>query len=248
MKELTTVQKKVQEWLSTPPADRNLEAGATLMLQITRNRILHQNVIRKGNFEKIEYVLRKYIGDKINLASSDASITIVENQLAAAEKKAAEVKIQLSKGKRSDHDSLPGEIQTIYDYNVDMYHVMRSLHEKLKIMSETEKFTPNERLELLNSLISTDDEIRENWEKYDNFKPEGSTGSTSGTGNLDVKRVQANRTYLSRTAKMETVKDNVKAECLIRYNELIADGQSVDQQLVDRLIQVGVIPAAVDAQ
>lgn len=247
MTELTSIQKKVQEWLLTPPADRNLEAGATLLLQITRNRILHQNVIRKSNFEKIEYVLRKYVGNMIDIKPEPDETTVLEK----AEKAAAAVKLENSKGKRSDHDSLPGEIQSIYDANVDLYHVMRSLHEKLKIMSEGDKFSNNERLKLLNSLISIDDDIRLNWEKYDSFKVgENIDGNNSGnsTSNLDIKRIQANRTYLSRTSKSESVNEKVKAECLLRYNELIADGQSVDQQLVDRLIQLGVIPPAGDAK
>ncbi len=242
MTELTTVQKKVQEWLSTPASDRDLEAGATLMLQITRNRILHQNVIRKRNFDKIEYVLRKYIGNLVVIKPEIDESTALEN----AEKAAAAVNLENSKGKRSDHDSLPGDIQSIYDANVDFYHIMRSLHEKLKIMSDDNKFSPSERLKLLNSLISADETIRENWQKYDSYDPE--SANSSGKEPLDVKRVQANRTYLSRTAKMEEVKDKVKAECLLRYNELIADGQSVDQELVGRLIQLGVIPPANDAE
>jgi hypothetical protein len=242
MTELTTVQKKVQEWLSTPPADRELEAGATLMLQITRNRILHQNVIRKRNFDKIEYVLRKYIGNLIIIKPEIDESTALEN----AEKAAAAVNLENSKGKRSDHDSLPGDIQSIYDANVDLYHIMRSLHEKLKIMSDDNKFSPSERLKLLNSLISADDTNRENWQKYDSYDPE--SANSSGKVSLDVKRVQANRTYLSRTAKMEKDKDKVKAECLLRYNELIADGQSVDPELVGRLIQLGVIPPGSDAE
>lgn len=242
MTELTTVQKNVQEWLSTPPADRNLEAGAMLMLQITRNRILHQNVIRKRNFDKIEYVLRKYIGNLVVIKSEIDQSTALEN----AEKAAAAVNLENSKGKRSDHDSLPGDIQSIYDANVDLYHIMRSLHEKLKIISDDNKFSPSERLKLLNSLISADETIRENWQKYDSYDPE--SANSSGNVPLDVKRVQANRTYLSRTAKMEKVKEKVKSECLLRYNELIADGQSVDQELIGRLIQLGVIPPANDAE
>jgi len=244
---LMSFQKKVYEWLDQPVDERNLEAGATLLLQITRNRVLHQNVVRRKNFEKIEYVLKKYMNEqKIEIPQADAAGDDTEDEDTSNENlKPLTVEMR---GKRKDHDSLPEKIQMIFVGNTEKYHMMRSLHEKLKLMSEDDKFSEEDRKPHLDELVKLDTQIREAWEKYDNFKAEEATGSSPNTSALDVQAVQKHRTYISRTAKMTEVNDKVKAECLKRYNELIADGQKVDQKIVDRLVELGVLPGAVDEQ
>lgn len=244
---LMSFQKKVYDWLDLPVDERNLEAGATLLLQITRNRVLHQNVVRRKNFEKIEYVLKKYMNEhKIEIPQADAAGDDREDEDPSSENlKTLTVEMR---GKRKDHDSLPEAIQMIFVGNTEKYHMMRSIHEKLKLMSKDDKFSDEDRKPHLDELVKLDKDIRDAWEKYDNFKAEEAPASSTTISALDVQAVQKHRTYISRTAKMTEVNDKVKAECLKRYNELVADGQKVDQKIVDRLVELGVLPAAVDGQ
>ena len=52
---------KVKEWLDANPEDRDLAAGALLVLQLTNNRIMYQNFMRrpKQYASRIEYELKK---------------------------------------------------------------------------------------------------------------------------------------------------------------------------------------------
>ncbi|MDD3195328.1 MAG: hypothetical protein PHU68_05965 [Paludibacter sp.] len=246
MDELNSFQIKVLDWLQKPINERDLDAGATLLLQITRNRILHQNVVRRKNFEKIEYVLKKYMNEhKIEIPQTDAGDDTEDEDPANENLNPLTGEIR---GKRNDHDSLPDEIQMIFIGNTEKYHMMRSLHEKLKLMSEDDKFSVEDRKPLLDELLKLDKDIRDAWEKYDAFKIDSVDVVEGNSGGLDVQTVQKHRTYISRTAKMSTVTDKVKYECLKRYNELISGGQNVEQKIVDRLIALGVIPSGVDEQ
>jgi len=244
---LISFQTKVHDWLNKPAGERDLDVGATILLQITRNRVLHQNVVRRKNFEKIEYVLKKYlVENSIVVPQPDEDNDDEDQDKDPHDTGSLTVEMR---GKRNDHDSLPGAVQMIYVGNTEKYHQMRSLHEKLKLMSEDDKFTDEDRKPLLDELVKLDTEIRDAWEKYDSFKPEsGQAPENNKPTGLDVQAVQKNRTYISRTAKMDEVNDKVKAECLKRYNELIDDGQKIDQKTIDRLVELGVLPGVVDGQ
>lgn len=53
----------MQGWLNTEPAKRDLLKGAEMVLKLTRNRILFQNISRNPQkfASKIEYELNKYL-------------------------------------------------------------------------------------------------------------------------------------------------------------------------------------------
>ena len=53
----------MQGWLNTEPAKRDLMKGAEMVLKLTRNRILYQNISHnpKKFASKIEYELKKHL-------------------------------------------------------------------------------------------------------------------------------------------------------------------------------------------
>jgi len=59
-KELTPV---IKAWLDTDKDKRDLMQGATVLLQITKNKILFNNIVRNlsGSADIIEYHLQKSI-------------------------------------------------------------------------------------------------------------------------------------------------------------------------------------------
>ena len=81
--------EKIREWLDKPVSERNLEEGATMLLQLNRNRILHQNIIRRGEkmMGKLEYELKKH------LRIRQDGMTL--NEVVAMEKKVVPVVEQL---------------------------------------------------------------------------------------------------------------------------------------------------------
>lgn len=54
---------KLQEWLNTPADKRNLNLGATYLLQLTNNKILYKNITRdlKGHAQFIEFKIKRYL-------------------------------------------------------------------------------------------------------------------------------------------------------------------------------------------
>jgi hypothetical protein len=250
MPELNEFESKVKEWLDTPVADRNLEVGATLMLQANRNRILHQNVLRKGNFEKIEYELKKYMEANctgVGVTSPKINITEEEIKVFAIQQK------PVRSGKREDHDLLPLEIQALVQTNSEIYSKMRSIHERLKILSG-ENYSPKQRLPHITQLMELDKQLVCNWNLYDQWKagdiiPGQKQETTTPGVPLKIQRVNSNRTYLSRAAKEIVQKrkagknaqaDKQLEEAQVRYDELIADGQQIDLEIVKKLADAGV--------
>lgn len=58
----------MQGWLNTEPAKRDLMKGAEMVLKLTRNRILFQNISRNPQkfASKIEYELKKYLAIRLD--------------------------------------------------------------------------------------------------------------------------------------------------------------------------------------
>ena len=246
--EKKSFNEQVQDWLDTPLAERSLEVGATLMLQANKNRILHQNVLKRNNFDKIEYELKKYLGDKYQKCTQE---TVTKLEKVVTEN--AETQKPDTTGKREDHDSLPTEIQALFSRNLEIYPRMRSIHERLKVLSG-EGFTACDRLPHLKELLKMDEELRENWDKYDNYDPtkaiqKPKVENTQNSNPLTVKEVQKHRTYLSRAAKEIPEKrkngktesaDNQLKEAQVRYDKLILDGQSFDEKMIEDLKGIGI--------
>ncbi len=75
-------------------------------------------------------------------------------------------------GKRTDHDSLPEDVQALYVENLDIVHRMRELHLKLRSLSLDGATCPDsERYPFLKEIIALDKKRVQNWDIYDHFVP-----------------------------------------------------------------------------
>ena len=244
------IAEKCQEWLNQSPADRNLEAGAMLMLQANRNRILYSNVISRRNFDRIEYELKKYVKENPELPSEKViEITNLEHKLAKQTNQFANE----NKGLRADHDKLPESIQNLVEINRENYHLLRSAHEKLKFLSG-QAYNAEQRKPVVEQVLSLNEKIRKNWEKYDSFdvnaQPEPEAPKANTGNNIDFKTVNANKVYLSRLPgqieKMKLKGKNMEAEALVkearrRYSELLNAGVTFKPEMIEKLKKTGVI-------
>lgn len=246
MAELNDHEKKCQNWLDTPAAERNLEVGAMLMLQSNRNRILYQNCIHKQSFAKIEYELKKYLGNKYVQCNTEVIEKITEEIAVISEKITSEE----SKGKRKDHDELPQEVQDIILANSQRYARLRGLHERVKVLSG-EGYTPCDRYPYLKEMLQLSTEIRDAWKFYDEFKVGDKLNiKAENVKPIDAQRIGSNRVYIGRAIK--EVPEKLKAgklaagqaqiaEAQIRYNELMLAGQEVKPETIEGLKAIGVI-------
>ena len=164
---------KLQEWLATPKEQRNLEEGAVLLLQLSNNRILYNNVSRNlaKHADFIDFKLRRYLDfrlqdlthaevtemqDKVQRIATEHALdkpsTAQQDTVApdspstdatATNAGAASDGQSFRAGRRADHDTLPAEIQALYVENAHIMHQMRELHLKLRTMSTEQSTCPD---------------------------------------------------------------------------------------------------------
>ena len=169
--------QKLQAWLNLPREERDWEAGAMMLLQLSGNKIMYRNISvnPKGKAEFIEGKLQQYL--KFRLAAlTHEQVKEMEQQVETIMEKRSQFEAEVNEaknfkaGKRADHDTLPEEIQALYVENLDLVHRMRELHLKLRTMStSTAVCADSERYPFLKEFIFLDKKLHDNWDRYDHF-------------------------------------------------------------------------------
>lgn len=168
--------KQLQEYFDTPEADRDYEKGALMLLQLTGNRNMYRNIsFNTGRYTKFinrelqkhyNVRLQKITHEEVEQMQQQVDVIVQEHLSLTEDNPASDFK----KGKRSDHDELPDEIQSLYVENLSITQRMRSVHTHLLLLSTDGKTCPdNDRYPYLKELISLDKQLHSNWEKYDHY-------------------------------------------------------------------------------
>lgn len=201
--------QQIQQWLMTPREERDVPAGASLLLQLNRNKFLYSRILLRPErmHDKLEYELNKHLRIRLDgmtvhdVAELDRQLIPAVAQLLetsphapaeTAEDAANSEADETKKGIRPDHDDLPAEIQQLYTDNGPLYQKMKQLFEQLK---EMEDALPCDRFEYLQQLRDLDVRYRQNWEKYDAYRPEDA--KDEATAQNPAKEVAAARKFLS---------------------------------------------------
>ena len=257
--------QKMQDWLNQPAHERDIVAGATMLLQLNHNRVLYTNIVRRPErfADKVEYELRKHL--KIRLDGLTVADVVkmerevmprVEQTLKDALVISTDAELPqgtIARGKRLDHDRLPAEIQALWDGNIENYHKVRDLHHRLK---EMEAAPPCDRYEYLKLLDEADRKYRENLAKYDGFVigQEPATVVADNTADAqapekDKARINAARKSISKwkAALVKAYGDGDGEKCteaLSKISAAIADlraaGGALGAKVSAELLQLGV--------
>ncbi len=257
--------QKMQDWLNQPAHERDIVAGATMLLRLNRNRVLYTNIVRRPErfADKVEYELRKHL--KIRLDGLTVADVVkmerevmprVEQTLKDALVITTDAELPqgtIARGKRLDHDRLPAEIQALWDGNIENYHKVRDLHHRLK---EMEAAPPCDRYEFLKLLDEADRRYRENLAKYDGFVigQEPATVVADNTTDAqapekDKARINAARKSISKwkAALIKAYGDGDGEKCteaLSKISAAIADlraaGGALGTKVSAELLQLGV--------
>ena len=178
--------------MNTPDSQKDWAEGAVLLLQLSGNKIMYRNISvnPKGKAEFIKGKLQQYLNFRLQRltkeqvnemqAEVDEIVEKVIKPFAVAESLGtdagstsadkSEEFAAFKAGKRSDHDSLPAEIQALYVENLDIIHRMRELHLKLRTLSLDNATCPDsERYPFLKEIIALDKRLHANWDTYDHF-------------------------------------------------------------------------------
>lgn len=250
--------KDLQQYLSTPREERDFERGAMLLLQLNRNRFMHAQLLRRKNWDKLEYELKKHLNIRLEGLTTREVQEMEKRELPRIRLSMEARRPILStdkdftggtyKGRREDHDTLPAEVQALYERNADLYFKMKQTFETLKTMEDK---TACDRHELLTILVDLDKEYRQNWNAYDTFgneaaDPAPATGEESAQAAVTPKQVNAARKYLSANkAKLATLEgdaaDTLLAKMQERVNLLLSAGETFAKEQQEELAALGLI-------
>ena len=169
--------EQLQAWLALPREERDWDAGALMLLQLSGNKIMYHNISVNpiGKAEFIEGKLQQYLDFRLAELTHE-QVKEMQQQVADIVKERTEFKSDTNEaksfkaGKRADHDSLPDEIKALYVENLDIVHRMRELHLKLRTMSTADSAcADSDRYPFLKEFIKLDKKLHDNWNVYDHF-------------------------------------------------------------------------------
>jgi hypothetical protein len=245
-KELTPA---IKAWLDTDPDKRDLMLGATMLLQITRNNILFNNVTR--NLTKKADVIQYHLQRAYNIRLQDYTKAQVKEMLVtvdaidkshALSKSQDSTRSQFQNGRRADHDTLPAEIQQLYVDNASILRQMRECHTKLRLINSDNSTCPDsDRYAFAKEIISLDKKYRQNWYTYDHYIP-GSATSVSETASepSDARAASARAKKLINLNKAKYAASR-DAELAKKMKEWFAQVLNPSQKMLDELMALAII-------
>lgn len=223
------ITQQIKDWLyKDEPKD--VEKGSMLLLRITGNRILYQNILRNPNkyLPFLEHQLQKQLKFRLaNVTHEEVKVMSEKVAIIAAKNKADEFKA----GKRADHDELPDEIQAVYAENLDIVHKMRELHLQLRKLSESNLTCPDsERFPFLKEIIELDKKLHRNWEIYDNYTSEnGQELMEKAQREADLKTVR--QINLAKGRYKRNPSETLRATIADLFNSLKFPNEQLAQEL-----------------
>ena len=224
MKQDPQFTAKLQDWMNTPDSQKDWDEGAILLLQLSGNRIMYQNISvnPKGKAEFIKGQLQKYLNFRLQQLTHE-QVEEMQQKVEVIVQKVIKPDVaninrsaefaDFKAGKRPDHDSLPEEIQALYVENLDLVRRMRETHMKLRSLSLADATCPDsERYPYLKALIEYDKKLHENWDVYDHYVANTSATVDDDSAVIPVDEEASKEATDTVAETTETVADAPEAE------------------------------------
>jgi len=164
-------------------SEESIRKGAELLLQLNRNRILYQQILRTPQrmLKKLEYEIKKHIDIRLDGYSLD---DVKKMAAAVMPQINAAAFVQLSdnsdmlpmpgddvgqsaivRGKRPDHDSLPENVKKLWDVNAERWKKIKATFELCKTLN-----APCDLYEHLKVLKEAWYAYKRDMARYDDFR------------------------------------------------------------------------------
>ena len=232
--------EQMQAWLSASNRDdATIIEGATMLLQLNRNQYMYHRAIAKPRSmeAKIEYELTKHLRYRLDgytlqeVAALDQKIMPEVGVIVADEDDPTPKKT----GKRADHDTLPTEIQDIWDANFKRWVKIKNLYNTLLGMSQA---MPCDRYEYLKQMSDLFNAYKEQMSVYDAYKPGDKVPSLDCEPQTALKYLRTHVKDVSTLSGLarERLVDNLQK----RYNHLFKAGVAISDKLTAKLAEAGV--------
>lgn len=258
---------QLADWLNSPRDQRDIAAGALMLLRLNNNRFLYANIMRRPDkfADKLEYELRKHLRIRLDGLTRDDVMRLESQVIPAAEKTLATPpavistddelpEAKVARGRREDHDRLPAAVQALWDNNLQLYKTIKNVFEQLKTMERAE---PCDRYEYLKILDEADKKYRANLERYDGFvigdEPDACPAAQDTTDNATddqaARKINAARKTLSKYKKILAQSleqdnaektDTAKAKILDSVAAIRHAGGTVGAAVTTELLALGI--------
>lgn len=253
-----TITKRLQDFLAkTERSNEEIIEGATLLLQLNRNRQLFQTVMTNPKrFEKtVEYELKKFVpirqrGQTLEDVKNEASELLNELKPAIAEEPAdndtkedADKDLPAHGGKRADHDQLPDNIKAIWTENAERWKKIKALYNTCLGIDQ-----PCDLAESLQTLKETWYKYKSEFARYDDYVIT-EDGGTDGVveKSTSAKDITNARSYLSKMVKDDnllnkknaSLADDADEKTIKAYNTALANTQKRVQLLIENNEEIG---------
>ena len=247
----------IQKWLDCPREQRDLAQGALMLLRLNRNRFLHAHIVRHADWERLEKELTKHLRIRLKGLTQRQVAEMEQREMprikrtieqggpapSNEEEGSEDGKPTPHRGKRSDHDELPEEVQAIYEKNSDIFRKMKQIFETLKKMENEQ---PCDRHEYLSILVSLDEQYRANWAEYDSWQPSDASQEEPKKNDAPAtaKKISAARKYLSINRPKLASLTGEAHEILLakmqrRVDLILSAGESFDPTYQAELAELG---------
>ena len=182
--------KAISVWLSTSREERDVVAGAELLLRLTGNRQFYATACVRPDVvhDHVEYELKKHLSireaghntetlralergllSELSTMEESAVVSVADESTeddAYVERAGGEAEHVVRRGRRADHDELPEYIQQIVEDNSVRYEQMRALYNRLLSLQDA---APCDRKEDIFQLDKLHKEWGAAWKVYDHY-------------------------------------------------------------------------------
>lgn len=228
-------KNEIKEWLSK---GKPYEEGLLLLDKYSKNRNLQRMLRRVKKPEKLEYELRK-----ISKIGKDLAVKLEKKKPKKQAPKEVKGKgfTKIIHEKSVKYHELPAELKEVYKNLKKLYKERSSYHEKAKLLTKQgadKKIIAN----LVQKLKDNHKEIREGWDKIDNYNPEDyKNESPEPKEPITNKRISANRKYISTNKKkLKADPEKWSSKIQERVDELIQAGENFKPEIVEELKDYGI--------
>ena len=256
------ITERIQKFLQTEkPTDADVIDGAKLLLQIspTRYRGLYNSVLRRPQafLPWVRTDLNKQLGirrrgleiSQVEQYNRD-TVKQVEKTLSVAPENVSPEYTAIptlgTRGRRSDHDSLPEDVRALWDKNADRWKQLAKYHYQLAQMIVKPGYAPCDGNELCFQLRQIDEAMREDYERYDSWKPsDGEPKKQAPADSVEVftdnvKTIQNARTAISRGLSRKSQTEDSLMKIQEAVNTLFALKQAIKPETADKLTALGI--------
>lgn len=219
---------------------RDFDEGLALLSQVEVNRGIVAFISRKRDMAALRYHLAR------RLRIPPRRLVIQHTATPAGRKAEEQVSSRpAARQRRTRREDLPAELHPVYDGIVEAYKEQRSMHEKMKLLSE--QGNDSAAAEVREQLLALDRRIRDGWASIDESLDSTSDGDreqtdTAGQTGSPTFNINSHRSYITKALAKENLSDTRKSEVIKRVKDLLDHSVPISDKIVEKLRARGLWP------